>query len=510
MLKRLFLYLRESSRTTSGVTVLLFLIGLLLFIPRLSFELGMDEYGSFWVVKDGFRQAVERSVYIQGQSPFYYCVLWCFSRAFGFSELALRLPSVIAVLGSSLLMIRLGERLFTRTVGIYAAFGFISCAQVIVAATEARPYGLAIALAVAASIAVIEWGRSCSTRWMAGYCVLLIATTYAHYLFALVLPLHGLWLLTRYADRKVLFRQSLLCAIVLLVAFLPAMFQLNILAAKTAGMSFVKPPTFLLFLKTLILVENLLLVGLLISFQLTIWRHSKSRLSFPFDESKDGVTFLVIWLFLPVAFIYAISFASGHSIFLERYFAQRVLGVGLLSGVIMSSVSTAARRVVLVTSLIGTVAITQYARAFSERAEEGYGAAIRKISEEDKEGQCRLLLLTGFIEAQTIKWLSDDRIGDFIRSPLSYYKINNKVTLLPYSFDTKEGQEYHSSVVRRDISDARCIWLLYKNGELFVSGVKLNPSPIALEAEIPELFGLLTTNKSVHGSVELIHYRRTL
>ncbi len=510
MLKRLFLHLRESSGRTSGVISLLFLAGLLLFFPRLKFEPGMDELGSFWVVKDGFRQAIERSVYIQGQSPFYYSVLWCFSRAFGFSELALRLPSVASVLISSLLMIRLGERLFTRTVGIYAAFGFISCAQVIAAATEARPYGLAIALALAASIAAVEWGRSCSTRWMAGYCVLLIATVYAHYLFALILPLHVFWLLTRCTDRRLLFRQSLLCAIVLLVALLPGMFQLKILAAKTAGMSFVKPPTFLLFLKTLIPVENLLVVGLLISFQLTIWRHSKSRISFLLGESKDGVTFLVIWLFLPVAFIYAISLCSGHSIFLERYFAQRVLGIGLLSGVIISSVSTTARRVVLVASLIGTVAFAQYTRTFSERAEEGYGSAMRRIAEEDKEGQCRLLLLTGFIEAQTIKWLSDDRIGDFIRSPLSYYKLNNKVTLLPYSFDTQEGKEYHSSVVRRDISNAACIWLLYKNGELFVSGVNLNPSPIALEAEIPELFGFRTTNKSVHGSVELIHYRRTL
>jgi mannosyltransferase len=64
-------------------------------VDGLMSSLWIDEFGTFWVTEDRLSTTVARALQFQGQSPFYYLIVWIPLHLFGESELALRLPSLI-------------------------------------------------------------------------------------------------------------------------------------------------------------------------------------------------------------------------------------------------------------------------------------------------------------------------------------------------------------------------------------------------------------------------------
>ncbi len=488
-------------------------VAVLLFIPRLTLELGLDELGSFWVVKDGFREVIRRSIQIQGQSPLYYTILWASTYLFGSSSLGLRTLSVFCTLISCLLIFQLGQLLFNRKVGIYSIFCFLCCSQVIQSGTDARPYALAITLMLAASVALVQWFKTQSTKWLVSYGFLLVATVYAHYLYALVILIHLSWIVinTFRAEPKkriIFLKQIVFLALFGVVALIPSIFQLRILSSKGAGLSFAEFPSLIALIKALFPVDVFLLIGLVFAFELTIWRHSRPNFS-ERESSNIALIFIGVFLLFPPVIIYIISYLSGHSIFIERYYSERVVGIGLLGGVILGSIYSVKNQITLAVALIVMTAISQYAFIAGDRTEQGWKSATSTIANLDHSNKCSVFLLTGFIESQTVKWLSDDTVSQFIRSPLAYYELRNKTFLLPYTFDTNEGQSYYSSVIENEIQRSQCVWLLYRNAELFIASKKLKPSPIFLEDQFAKK-GFSSSEKSKFGMVELIHFERNV
>src|SRR5580692_5224836 len=74
----------------------------------------LDETGTWWIVKDGAADAVRRALFWSGQSPLFYLIEWCSSRLFGLNEIALRIPSVLAMSGAGWFLYRIAERLYDR------------------------------------------------------------------------------------------------------------------------------------------------------------------------------------------------------------------------------------------------------------------------------------------------------------------------------------------------------------------------------------------------------------
>lgn len=493
---------------TSTINTTLIILGLSLFLPRLHLELKLDELGSFWVIKDSLRDTIDRSLHL-GQSPFYYLILWLSYKLLGASEIALRIPSLICILSSSILMIRLGTALFSREVGVFAAFTFLGSIQAIVAATDARPYALSIFFTVLSTIYLVEWCKTASKRSLTFYCLSVIATVYAHYLFGLILVCHAIWVILHFNNgRKTLVKQSLVAGTGLIFILLPALHHVREFSANTAGKAFVKSPQILDLLGAMIPTESLVLAILIFTFSMLAWRVPKPSAK-PLTYltiTWDTIATLAIFLVMPVLIIYAVSIFSGNSIFVERYFGQRILGVGLLGGVMICSIRQISRRIILLSCFLILLSINQYSYGFSGRAGDGFGRAVNQIKAEDASGKCQLLVMSGFIEAQTIGWLTGGLTRDFILSPLSYYRVNNPITPIPYSFNTLEATQYYADVVRQALEVSSCVWLLYRNVELYVTDQDLTPSPIAIEQELVRGLGFHESHRTVHGFVELIGY----
>ncbi len=84
--------------------------------------LWLDETVSFFVIKGGFSEILSR----QGWPgvPAYPYILWLWVKAVGTGELALRISSVLAMLGAVYLLYRSARELFDSDVAVIAAIVF--------------------------------------------------------------------------------------------------------------------------------------------------------------------------------------------------------------------------------------------------------------------------------------------------------------------------------------------------------------------------------------------------
>ena len=110
-------------------------------LGQLERPLWSDEAATYWIVRDGVRDLVQR-IRGDGMPPLYYLVALAFTHVFGFGQIALRLPSFVAAVALVPAMYLLARRLAGRRVGLVAA-GLTAVSPLVhYYAAEARFYAL--------------------------------------------------------------------------------------------------------------------------------------------------------------------------------------------------------------------------------------------------------------------------------------------------------------------------------------------------------------------------------
>ncbi|MCE5260081.1 MAG: glycosyltransferase family 39 protein [Chloroflexi bacterium] len=122
-------------------------------------------------------------------SPLHYLLLHCWTKVFGVSEAAMRVPAVILGIILVLLVARLGEELGGRRVSLIAgALTAVSESQVWLSQSVRNQYEMALVFSMLSILCLLRALRSGSWRWWTAYAVLCALTVYSHYygLFALL------------------------------------------------------------------------------------------------------------------------------------------------------------------------------------------------------------------------------------------------------------------------------------------------------------------------------------
>src|SRR5262245_31348350 len=122
-------------------------------------SLWLDEYITAWVVEpSSLASALARVHQALPGTPVYYVAAWGAARLWGAGEAALRLPSAVAGLAAIGLAYGLGRDIAgKRPEGGLAAALLVALARPpVVAALDARPFSLAIALALASTWALVR------------------------------------------------------------------------------------------------------------------------------------------------------------------------------------------------------------------------------------------------------------------------------------------------------------------------------------------------------------------
>ena len=106
----------------------------------------VDEYGTWWVVAaDAWSEVIERTLRIQGQSPFYYLLVRTIAGLGGYGALQLRLLSVICGIATLALVYPLAVKIFNDCrVALLSLIIFALSEPLIWYAQIARPYSLAL------------------------------------------------------------------------------------------------------------------------------------------------------------------------------------------------------------------------------------------------------------------------------------------------------------------------------------------------------------------------------
>ncbi len=178
-----------------------------LVVPR---GLWLDEATSVFQAKMGFSEMLTNLRTTDVHPPLYFTVLWGAVRVFGSSEMAVRLPSIVAGLALLPVLYLCGEELYDRRTGLVAAaIGSVS-PLLVWYSQEARMYALFMVFAVAAvwlQARAIRRGRTLDWMLYAVVTAALVWTQYFAVLQVLVQQAAFLVVIARRQARRTLDRR---------------------------------------------------------------------------------------------------------------------------------------------------------------------------------------------------------------------------------------------------------------------------------------------------------------
>jgi hypothetical protein len=148
------------------------LAGLLVRLVSLHESLWLDELSTLWSVEAGFGEMLVRVPMVMGLTPFYFAFAWASIHTFGESEWALRLPSLIAVMGAASLVAVNASILYGRRAAVWTALLFWLAYPAIWASVDARPYAFPMLFGAALLLGwtgvCLSAGRLYRTLWAIG------------------------------------------------------------------------------------------------------------------------------------------------------------------------------------------------------------------------------------------------------------------------------------------------------------------------------------------------------
>lgn len=137
----------------------------------------------------------------------YYAFMHLVFEVFGYSPVALRMPSAFAVAGAAALVVVLGRQLSHSRLGVVAGLVYVLLPRITWAGTEGRSYAITALLAVALTVVFVKAQSTSRRRWWVGYSALAALCGAVFIYLALVVLAHGVtiaWQLLR-GDRLAVF-----------------------------------------------------------------------------------------------------------------------------------------------------------------------------------------------------------------------------------------------------------------------------------------------------------------
>ncbi len=147
------------------VSLVIAIVAALVRVPSCHESFWVDELHTAWTIHDGFAEVLPRAQ-AGHQQPYYFGVLWVWRQAFGESEVALRLSSVIAVVAAAVwLTIAVARSSQSLLAGMAAGMFLAVESNSIFFGTELRPYAVVIfASVLSCDLAQRSWAIRPSER----------------------------------------------------------------------------------------------------------------------------------------------------------------------------------------------------------------------------------------------------------------------------------------------------------------------------------------------------------
>ncbi len=446
--------------------------------------LWIDEYGTWWAVAGpSWADCWNRVLEIHGQSPLYYLIVRFSIDVLGANAASLRLPSL--VFGIALLAIAypFARRVFRdERIALLAVAAFALNDRLIYYSQEARPYSLALLLAVCSFhfyATLLDRDSRSARVW---HVLATALTYYAHYFFGIVVLVQAVHLL---ATRPRRWRPWVATGVVLGVSLAPGLLQLRTVFARRDSLDWISEPTgWLSFLEPVgDLVAPVVFAATGVS-ALLGWAWHRPALRDALG-AHGGIG--ICWFAVPVFIFSIIPQFVGINLAHARYLVVMAPAIPLLYAVLLAMPlgrpsNHAPGPIALLPTLVFGIATIAFRIVpfVSEQGDfwwfyqHGWDDAVHEIAEGFEPGDL-ILYRTHFVELdQVVRGEASAVTREFVEWPiLAHLPAGRDFArrALPYS-DNRQTREILRSTMH-DASKARRIWLIGlevddPNGQRFI------------------------------------------
>lgn len=387
--------------------------------------LWLDETGSYWQISGGFSKIWSHQVGIT--FPAYAYILWLTTVILGKAEMALRVPSVLAMLAAAWVLYKAARELFDRDVAIITTVFFCLHPIVVFAAIDVRPYAFAVLAANATIFALLRLRRSDSNLLAALFGIGAGVILYFHFLFGCILPALAIgFLIAKARDRRILLRQCAVALGAFILASLPVVSKLRYMFATSGTHVFDVAPPLAELGRTVAPGWGLFVFGGAVLVAVAVGAIDLRNMIDPFSILVCASLALI-----PLGLLYGASVATPIHIFTSRYRLVAIPGIALCWGLLVSQLQSRTVRLLFCVALVSVTAYQNFMSPDSGKHGYTWKYALEFAEKNAAADHAPMLICSDFPEADYETMPVGHANESNIFTPLSYYKVSMPVVPLP-------------------------------------------------------------------------------
>ncbi len=389
--------------------------------------LWLDETLAYWQVSGGLAKVWSRSALMPSSIGYLY-TLWLAKSILGSSEIALKIPSTLAMLGAVYFLFRAARELFDLE------FAFLSCIffsleyNVVFAATDARPYAFALLATNLAIFAFIRWMKRQQMRDAILFGAASAGILYFHYLFGAILPAFAIYyLVERYRSIKTDMRQLAAIATTFILVAAPLAFRvLSLYQTKATHVVQELRHPGLAALNTLAPMQSLIGLGIagLVAALLR-------KIKFPGRESFPAILLCPLLALVPAGVFFAVRAVTQVHLVIPRYLTVTAPGSALTWALLTTFIDSRVLRQIFCVGLVGITVVEAYSSPLSRRHELNFKQAHAFVNANVANDPAPVVISSAFIESNFEPLPADPGSENALISQVSYYPVNAQMVFLP-------------------------------------------------------------------------------
>ena len=397
--------------------------------------LWLDETLAYWQVSGGFAKVWSRSALMPSSIGYLY-TLWFAKTILGSSEIALKIPSTLAMAGAVYFLFRAARELYDQETAFIACIFFALTYNVVFAATDARPYAFALLATNFATLAFIRWMAQPQMRRAILFGAAAAGILYFHYLFAAILPAFAIYYL---AARGRFIKADLRKLAGVLTSFimvsLPLAYRVaSLYHTRETHVVQAMPHPVLTALNTLAPLQ------LLIGFVITAFLAALIRkVKFPGREDFPAILLGPLLALVPIAVFLAVSAVTPVRLVIPRYLTVIAPGSALTWALLTRWIDSPVLRKIF---CVGLVAITMFeaypsplSRQHALNFKQAHAFVDENVGGDRGKGEVPVLECSAFIESDFEPMPIDRHSENALLSQVDYYPIKAPVVMLPMDLD---------------------------------------------------------------------------
>jgi hypothetical protein len=362
----------------------------------------------------------------------YSYILWFWTKLAGISEIALRIPSVLAMLVAVYVMYFNACEMFDRETALVAAILLGLNPAILFASIDIRPYAFEV-LAISVAISILIRLRHNNSDWLAVlFGISAAGIVWFQYLFAVILPLLAfLFFAFKAGERKYFWRQFGIAVAAFTVGVLPTLPGFLFLFRSRETHVFDAAPT-------LIDLVMSFAPGWLLPIFLGCAAIALLASAFParrrapqFDVEGWKILLCLAIGLTPVLIMFGVSRETSIHIFAPRYRLVSVPGTALCWALILSRIRFQTIRLLFCITLVAVVSLIRLDSPSSRQHEVPWKHAMEFVEQNASVDNAPVLICSAYVESDfTSMPLESAKTGPLF-APISYYHLTVPVVPLP-------------------------------------------------------------------------------